>query len=286
MRPSTKRHPEFNVAADFAYPQHLRNSMDDLPAAPGVYIFHGDSETLPLYIGKSVNIRNRVLSHLRNEEEARLLRQTRRISHIRTAGEVGALLLEASLIKQQQPLYNQKLRRTKQLCSWLLTDHGAQIVYSQDVNFATQKGLYGLFSSKRAALESMRVLADQSRLCYGVIGLEKLIPNKPCFRYMLQQCAGACCGQEDHATHHARLKSSLQSIQVECWPYPGAIALVERFNDEVQMHVIAQWCYLGTVQDPKDAEALARQAAGFDADGYRILCRPILGGQAEIIPLW
>ena len=96
MRPSTKRHPEFNIAADFAYPQHLRNSMDDLPAAPGVYIFHGDSETLPLYIGKSVNIRNRVLSHLRNEEEARLLRQTRRISHIRTAGEVGALLLEAS----------------------------------------------------------------------------------------------------------------------------------------------------------------------------------------------
>lgn len=286
MRPSRKRHSEFDAVADFAYPQHLRDAMNDLPAAPGVYIFHGDSEMLPLYIGKSVNIRNRVLSHLRNGEEARLLRQTRHISHIRTAGEIGALLLEASLIKQRQPLYNQKLRRTKQLCSWLLTDSGAQIVYSRDLNFATEKGLYGLFSSKRAALEAMRVLADQHRLCYGVIGLEKLSPNKPCFRFMLRQCAGACCGQEERAAHNARLQTSLESIQVQCWPFPGAIALVERYNDEVQMHVIAQWCYLGSVLEPRDGQALARQAAGFDADGYKILCRPILGGQAEIIPLW
>ncbi|MBK6593946.1 MAG: hypothetical protein IPG23_15145 [Burkholderiales bacterium] len=78
------------------------------------------------------------------------------VSAIRTAGEVGALLLEASLIKQQQPLYNQKLRRTKQLCSWLLTDHGAQIVYSQDVNFATQKGFQPTVPANAQRWESMR----------------------------------------------------------------------------------------------------------------------------------
>jgi excinuclease Cho len=68
----------------------------ELPSGPGVYIFHGQEGALPLYIGKSVNLRSRVLSHLRNPDEANLLRQTRRISHIRTAGEIGALLLEAS----------------------------------------------------------------------------------------------------------------------------------------------------------------------------------------------
>jgi excinuclease Cho len=41
---------------------------------------------VPLYIGKSVNLRSRVLSHLRNGDEASLLRQTRRISHICTIG--------------------------------------------------------------------------------------------------------------------------------------------------------------------------------------------------------
>jgi excinuclease Cho len=68
-----------------------------------------------LYIGKSVDLRSRVLSHLRTVDEARMLRQTLRISHIRTAGEIGALLLEASMIKQQQPLHNKKLRRSRQL---------------------------------------------------------------------------------------------------------------------------------------------------------------------------
>lgn len=63
---------------------------------------------------------------------------------------------------------------------------------------------------------------------------------------------------------------------------PWAIARVERLEDDVQMQVISQWRYMGSVQNPTEARALARQAAGFDADGYRILCRPILGGQSEI----
>ncbi|MCB5392478.1 hypothetical protein LIP47_17190, partial [Eggerthella lenta] len=69
---------------------------------------------MPLYIGKSINIRSRVLSHLRTQDEAAMLRQSRRISWICTAGEIGALLLEARLIKEQQPLFNKRLRRNRQ----------------------------------------------------------------------------------------------------------------------------------------------------------------------------
>jgi excinuclease Cho len=46
-----------------------------------------------------------------------MLRQSRRITWQRTAGELGALLLEAQLIKESQPLFNKRLRRNKQLCS-------------------------------------------------------------------------------------------------------------------------------------------------------------------------
>lgn len=292
MHSPKRRRPEFDAARVYEYPDHLRAAMDDLPAAPGVYIFHGDAPDLPLYIGKSINIRTRVLSHLRNEEEARMLRQTRRISHIRTAGEIGALLLEASLIKQQQPLFNQKLRRSRQLFSWTIKDEkGAndakpELVYSKDVNFATHPGLYGLYSSRHAALEALRNLADQHKLCYGALGLEKLTPNKPCFRAMLHHCAGVCCGRETPQDHHARVLNSLADLEVSCWPYPGAVGLVERFNDEYQLHVIQHWCYLGSVDEPALAITLVSQAAGFDADGYKILCRPILTGTAEIVPLW
>jgi excinuclease Cho len=233
-----------------------------------------------------VNLRARVLSHLRNEDEARMLRQTQRISHIRTAGEIGALLLEASMIKQQHPLFNQKLRRSRQLCSWRLQDGTPEVVYSKDVNFATQPGLHGLYSSRRSALDAMYALADQHRLCYGLLGLEKAVPNKPCFRAMLHQCMGACCGRESPQDHQRRLMLALEDLQLACWPYPGAVGLVERFEGDYQMHVIAHWSYLGSVDDPAKAKGLAHQAAGFDADGYKILCKPILGGAAELVPLW
>lgn len=86
---------EFEAAAIYEYPEHLRPWLEALPKQPGVYFFHGDSDTMPLYIGKSVNIRSRVMSHLRTPDEASMLRQSRRITWIETAGELGALLLEA-----------------------------------------------------------------------------------------------------------------------------------------------------------------------------------------------
>ena len=104
---------EFEAAAIYEYPEHLRPWLEALPKQPGVYIFHGESDTLPLYIGKSVNIRSRVLSHLRTPDEAAMLRQSRRITWFQTAGEMGALLLEARLIKEQQPLFNKRLRRNR-----------------------------------------------------------------------------------------------------------------------------------------------------------------------------
>jgi excinuclease Cho len=58
--------------------------------------------------------------------------------------------------------------------------------------------------------------------------------------------------------------------------------LTERFEDLCQVHVIRNWCYLGSVSDLSQASALDEMAAGFDADGYKILCRPVLSGSAHI----
>ena len=285
MHTPSRRRPEFDEASIYEYPDHLRQAIDDLPAAPGVYVFHGEEGDLPLYIGKSVNLRGRVLAHLRNSDEARLLRQTHRISHIRTAGEIGALLLEARLIKLQQPLLNQKLRRSRQLCSLRVQDGRPEVVYSKDIDFATEPCLYGLFGSRHAALEALHNLADRHRLCYGALGLEKLAPGRACFRAMLHQCAGVCRGEESREAHHSRLLSSLDALRVACWPYLGAIALVERDGEDRQLHVICNWHYLGSVGSEAQARQLDVVAAGFDADGYKILCKPVISGQAEIILL-
>lgn len=280
-----RRRDDFEASHVYEYPQHLREAIEDAPTGAGVYTFHGEAGDLPLYIGKSVNIRARLLSHLRTPDEARMLRQTRRISHIRTAGEIGALLLEAQMIKAQHPLFNQKLRRNKQLCSLQMRGDVPEVVYSKDIDFATAPDLYGLFASRHAALDALRAVADANKLCYGPLGLEKLPPGKACFRSAIRQCAGVCRGDESPDAHRERLFTSLLGLQVACWPYAGAIGLVERDEAFTQIHVIHHWCYLGSATTPDEARQLSTVAAGFDADGYKILCRPVLTQSVEIMVL-
>jgi len=279
------RRVDFDATLGYEYPTHLRESISDLPSTPGVYIFHGESGDLPLYIGKSVNIRSRVMSHLRTADEARMLKQTEKITCIRTTGEIGALLLEARLIKEQQPLFNQKLRRSRQMCSLRIDGDTPEVVYSNQIDFSNTPDLYGLYASRHSALEALKNIADEQRLCLSVLGLEKLSGNRPCFRAMLKRCAGACHGKETHAAHRARLLDSLSHSRVICWPYSGAIGLIETLDNETQIHVVNNWFYLGSVATIEQARTLHLTAPGFDSDGYKILCKPIMNGSAQIIEL-
>jgi excinuclease Cho len=287
---------EFEVP--YRYPDHLTPEVADLPSSPGVYVFHGDGVDLPLYIGKSINIRTRVLSHLRTPEEARMLHQTKRITHIPTAGEIGALLLESKMIKQDFPLFNKRLRRSRQLCSLRLSNPASratqvpqapEIVDAKAIDFSKTEHLYGLFNSHRSALEHLKNLADDNKLCYTHLGLERSTQGKPCFRSQLHLCEGACCGRESVAEHHARLLACLAEMQVNVWPHTGALGLIERYppNEahDLDLHVVRNWCHLGTVHDVATAKALARVDAHFDADAYKILCKPILSGSVEMVAL-
>ena len=170
-------------------PTHIDLTMiDGLPESPGVYLFYGEND-LPLYVGKSVNIRQRVRSHftadVTSAKEMSLSQQVRRIEHIRTGGEIGALLKEAALVKKLQPTHNRQLRRNNELCSIQLKEatEGLQVhvAYANDLDFATTSNLYGLFKSKREALKALTEIAEDHSLCKAVIGLEKVKPGSPCF---------------------------------------------------------------------------------------------------------
>lgn len=283
-RISTSRLP-FEAAVVYEYPEHLRPWLDDLPKTSGVYVFHGESDVMPLYIGKSVNIRSRVMSHFRTPDEAALLRQARRITFIRTAGELGALLLEAQMIKEQQPLFNKRLRRNSQLCSLQFDHHKPQVVYAREVDFSTQTGLYGLYANKRAALQTLQTLADENQLCYSLLGLESVSTGRACFRTGLKRCAGACCGKETVDAHHGRFLAVLEKIRITCWPWSGAVALKESSHDFTQYHIIDSWFYLGSVTDLAQASARTHSPKGFDKDGYKILCKLVISGDYEVVEL-
>jgi excinuclease Cho len=255
-------------------------SLAALPRTSGVYIFQGEG-TLPLYIGKSVDIRARVMSHLRAPDEASMIAQTRRIDFIETAGEIGALLLESRMIKAQSPLFNQRLRRIKTLCSIRVgqTAHGVvpEIVDSKSVNLGSTPGLYGLFSSVHAANAKLKELAQQHRLCMSVLGLEKT-SKRGCFGLQIKACLGACVGKEDRQTHDARLLSALLDTQVEVWPFSGPVDLIEASQGWLQKHRVNNWCYLGTQCSKTGGKSRLSELKqhDFDLDSYKILVKPIM----------
>ena len=255
-------------------------SLAVLPRTAGVYIFKGEG-TLPLYIGKSVDIRSRVMSHLRAPDEASMIAQTRRIDFVETAGEIGALLLESRMIKEQSPLFNQRLRRIKSLCSIRMrqTATGAvpEIVDSKQVNLGSTQGLYGLFSSAHAAHAKLKALAQQHLLCLAVLGLEKTA-KRGCFGLQIKTCLGACVGKEDRQAHDARLLSALVDSQVEIWPFRGPVDLIEESEGWTQRHRVNNWCYLGTrcSKSGKTSEHTEFKPSDFDLDAYKILVKPIM----------
>ncbi|MDH5832926.1 excinuclease Cho [Luteimonas kalidii] len=272
-------------AAHYVYPEHLRPQIASLPRAPGVYVFHGEDARVPLYIGKSVDIRHRVMDHLRTPQEARLLRAARWIGHTRTAGDLGAQLLEAQQIKLCQPIHNKRLRRRRQLCSIRLLCGRPEVVHSHELPFASTGRLYGLFSSRVAALQALRAIADEHRLCYGLVGIERLAAGRACFRAGIGRCAGACCGGESRADHEGRLEAALEALQLAAWPYAGAVGIVEEGPDLTQIHVVNEWHYLGSGTTRAQARRLVAPVAGFDNDGYRILAGPLMAGRYGVVLL-
>ncbi|SNS79241.1 excinuclease Cho [Noviherbaspirillum humi] len=278
------------LSTGYCYPDHIdSDSIAALPSKPGIYIFR-DALERPLYIGKSVNIRTRVLSHLRTPAEARMLEQTRRVDFQRTAGDIGALLLESRLIKEMQPLYNVKLRNTREMCALRFDpDSGTpapQVVYERDHDFARTQGLYGLFASKRAAQDKLREIVENHRLCHARTGLESAIRGRACFARQLRHCLGACTGDEASEAHDARLLAALEELRVVVWPYPGPMGIVEECDGWRQTHIVDHWFYLGSIERRKGRRPVRRPARRrFDVDTYKILVKPMLRGDLLLTPI-
>jgi DNA polymerase-3 subunit epsilon len=263
--------------------------MDELPSSHGVYLFYGEND-LPLYIGKANNLRRRILAHFSTDHsssrEQALSQQVERVEWIHAAGELGALLKEAELVKKLMPAHNVKLRQNEEICSWRLLERGGRLKLAladtEDLFFGHDPGLYGLYTSRRKATDAMKAIADAHALCHQELGLEKSRGGKACFASQIKKCLGVCAGREPVAEHSARVRAALEGMRLQPWPYEGAIGILEGES----MHVIDGWAYLGSIDARDDPAILLRRGRQrFDRDVYQILQRrlPKLGDR--IIPL-
>jgi len=280
-------HAQALLQGSAALPPQLDTNISDIPETAGVYIFYGEG-TLPLYVGKSVKLRSRVMSHFqaasREPREMRIAQEIRRIEWIETAGELGALLLEARLVKQQQPIHNRQLRRASTLSAWRLdaNPHSRPLltlVRGSELNPEQFGNLYGPYRSKNQAQSHLRELADTHGLCLQALGLES--GKGRCFAHQIGHCKGVCCGEEAPERHHLRLQMALVADKLRVWPFAGRVGLREHhaLSGRTDIHVFDQWCHLATVHsDAELAEVLQSRpdALAFDLDTYKLAVKHLL----------
>ncbi|WP_239427956.1 3'-5' exonuclease family protein [Snodgrassella communis] len=258
-------------------PAHLNNDiLKNISDDYGVYLIYGDND-LPLYIGKSKQVKTRLLSHfgqdVHNSKEMSLSQQAKKIDVIPCSGELDALLTESAQIKQRQPILNRRLRRQKDLFSFQLSTntHGydtLNIVPMHQVQFNQQQRYYGLFHSKSDAQKAIKNTISNTDLCLQTLGIEKGSSNRPCFRHQLHQCSGACINKITATTHNLKLALALQKIKLADWPFTSYAYIKE----QQKYHIFHQWIYLGSASNNDQLHTILSQPQGqLDRDIYQII---------------
>ena len=276
-------------------PPHLPADMlARLLDGPGVYVFY-DQAGHPIYVGKSRSIRARVLSHLsgdyRSGQAMRICQQAARVEAHSTYGELGALLLEAHLIKTIAPLHNQRVRahRTLVMARRVDGERGyARLLLecrdTQDIRETSE--VLGLFRSLRQAKETAADLARAHQLCPKVLGLDRR--RGRCISRQLRQCRGACAGIEPPALFNARLETAWGARRLRAWPHAGPVMIREANGDGARGHlfVLDAWRLVRALHiDEAGTRPFLPAQAAFDYDIYKILAAHLARHPQTVTPL-
>lgn len=260
-------------------PPHLtQEHLNELPEAPGVYLFYSDDVT-PLYIGKSTNIKERVQSHFTSDYESKkeleIAQQVKRIETIQTSGDLSAQLLESHFIKEMQPLYNRKLRYRRKLTILrkVTNEAGydcAELQEIDQIEINDIDTILGVFRSKKQAKELLNALVKSHSLCQKLLGLT--ITDGACFAHQLEWCKGACLEKEKPIIYNMRFLQAFSQYKIKSWPFATPIMIEESFDKNKEFFLVDKWCVLKHMKEKEqDIDTDQPPNLFFDYDAYKIL---------------
>lgn len=192
-----------------------KSLVNDLPKDAGVYYFYNNKKDL-IYVGKSINIHDRVLSHLNNNLHKKAVEMRSEIADVQyelTGSELVALLLESSEIKKHQPIYNRQQRRTffnYGLYSFEDANGYHNLKVMRIVDELTPIFTYG---SSQEGKEHLFRLTEVYQLCQKLCGLYET--SGACFHHQIKQCNGACIGKELSVIYNAKVDEALENYHFE-----------------------------------------------------------------------
>lgn len=186
---------------------HSKNNIEKLPQTTGVYAFKRGTHFL--YIGKAINIKQRVKNHIQQPvfKDTIFVPQTEKIGYIATGSELSALLLEAILIKKYQPIYNTIWKDGKNYNFVAISKEIFPRVFITHQPQNQKEAAYiGPFVDGRALKQALRTLRTvfPFRTC-------QILPKKSCLYQELNLCLAPCIleNKKEYAKNIKNLKEIL-----------------------------------------------------------------------------
>ena len=185
--------------------------LDKLPEACGVYYFLNKEQQI-IYIGKSVNMYNRAMSHFNSKESKgkKMLNDLYNVDFVKTGSELVALLHEAQEIKSHKPHYN-RMRKADvftHCIDWFTDDNG--IINFKIVEYENTVNTLVSFANYATARERIENWIDEYALCLRYCHLTS--DEAICFNHQIKKCNGICAGEEEITIYNKRAKEIIDSI--------------------------------------------------------------------------
>jgi len=227
------------------HPQLDQAFLDNLSEETGVYYFLNDQHQV-IYIGKSKNIRKRILSHLSNNGSRRSIELKESIAQIEyelTGSELVALLVESSEIKKHSPRYNRaQKRKTMQYGLYSFKDENGYLNLKIDkTSGRVNETPHTCFSAKTEATSVLSKISERHWLCQKLCGLYET--EGACFHHEIRQCNGACVGKESAAVYNNRVTKAISTFYYENKNF--LIIDKGRNNNERSVVQVEQGKYIG-----------------------------------------
>ena len=199
---------------------NIEEELKKLPGNPGVYIMHDAYDTI-IYVGKAVNLKNRVRSYFRAGvyHTAKINKMISLIDHfeyIITDSELEALVLENNLIKEHSPKYNTLLKddKTYPYIKVTVAEDYPRILFSRQMK-KDKSRYFGPYTSAFAVKETIDLMNKlyQIRTCNRVIKEgETDISKRPCLNYHMKQCMAPCTGTVSKEEYRANVEKALDFL--------------------------------------------------------------------------
>jgi excinuclease ABC subunit C len=186
----------------------LQEKLAHLPDKPGVYLMK-DSQGKIIYVGKAVNLKNRVRSYFQSSrghspKTLALVARIADLEYIVTTSEIEALILECNLIKKHRPKYNISLRDDKSFpyVKVTVSEDFPQVYVTRRV---TKDGAryFGPYTDAGA----LHATIDLLKKLFPIRSCRRLDAPRPCLQHHIGRCLAPCAGKVDRQAYGEMIKA-------------------------------------------------------------------------------